>query len=69
MTKVRDVFRTFELGVLTVIDCPTYGCSRVLTIIDCPNIADGKAPIAPVLNRPLLLHHLKDDAPTLKEIK
>ena len=41
------------MGVLTVIDCPTYGCSRVLTIIDCPNIADAKAPIAPVLNRPL----------------
>jgi len=51
----RGLFRTFELGVLTVIDFPTYRCSRVLTIIDCPNIADAKAPIAPVLNTPLIM--------------
>ena len=36
----RGVFRTFEL--------------RVLTVIDCSNIAGAKAPVAPVLNTPLI---------------
>ena len=35
----RGVFRTFEL--------------RVLTVIDCPNITGALAPVAPVLNTPL----------------
>ena len=37
--EFRGVFSTFEL--------------RVLTALDCPNIAGAKAPIAPVLNTPL----------------
>ena len=38
----RGIFRTFEL--------------RMLTVMDCPNIAGAKASIAPVLNTPLPTH-------------
>ena len=49
------VFTTFELLVLTVINCPAFSDAihRVLTVIDCLKIVGAIAPIAPVLNTAL----------------
>ena len=54
MASHRGVFRTFELRVLTIIDCPKIAGARAVIVVDCPNIAGAKAPVAPVLNTPLL---------------
>ena len=53
-TYSRGVFRTFELRVLTIIDCPNIAGANTVTVRnDCPNIAGAQAPTAPVLNTPL----------------
>ena len=40
----RGVFRTFELRVLTVIDCPKIASAKGLTVIDFPILRVLKHP-------------------------
>ena len=40
----RGVFRTFELRVLTVIDCPKIAGAKGLTVIDFPILRVLKHP-------------------------
>ena len=43
-TQIRGVFRTFELRVLTVIDCPKIASAKGLTAIDFPILRVLKHP-------------------------
>ena len=42
--RYRGVFRTFELRVLTVIDCPKIAGAKGLTVIDFPILRVLKHP-------------------------
>ena len=53
ITIIRGLFRTFELRVLTLLDCPKIaGTNKPIF-----KIAGAKAPIAPVLNRSLIINY------------